>query len=388
MNPTRPIRGFSADQLIDSLRQTRSQLQALIACLPDGGWMGPRAEHLNPPLWEYGHIIWFQERWCLRRNHDDTFAPGKLSESDVLYDSSTVPHDSRWDLPLLPPEAVDRLAESVFDDVVSRLHGNSDKTLGYFAELCLYHELMHIEAWHMAFQNLGYASPRHVLLPESSPAQHRMLAFDDSDISLGSGTDEGFIFDNEKWQHSVSVPAFEIDANPISEAEFADFVDSGAYRHRSCWSEAGWAWREASQSSHPMYWKKESDTWRVRRFDRWTPIIPDAPMLHVNYHEARAFAKWKGRELPLAAQWLRATAMSEFIWGTAWEWLRDPFSPYPGFSPDPYRDYSLPWFHSHFELRGGGPLTDQLLKRTHFRNFYLPHRRDPFAGFRTVHLLR
>jgi EgtB-related family protein len=107
-------------------------------------------------------------------------------------------------------------------------------------------------------------------------------------------------------------------------------------------------------------------------------------MLHVNRFEAEAFAAWRGRQLPTAAQWLRATAHPAFRWGMAWEWLRDPFAPYPGFAPDPYHDYSEPWFHTHGELRGGGPVTDASLKRPGFRNFYLPERRDPFAGFRTV----
>jgi EgtB-related family protein len=114
------------------------------------------------------------------------------------------------------------------------------------------------------------------------------------------------------------------------------------------------------------------------------PLDPDAPMLHLNRFEAEACAAWLGRRLPTAAQWLRATEMPEFLWGKVWEWLRDPFAPYPGFSPDPYQDYSQPWFHTHGELRGGGPLTDPHLMRPGFRNFYLPHRRDPFAGFRTA----
>ena len=91
-----------------------------------------------------------------------------------------------------------------------------------------------------------------------------------------------------------------------------------------------------------------------------------------------------GRRLPTAEQWLRATQQSNFHWGAGWEWMRNTFAPYPGFSADPYQDYSQPWFHSHTELRGGGPFTDPLLTRPGFRNFYLPHRRDPFAGFRTV----
>jgi len=107
-------------------------------------------------------------------------------------------------------------------------------------------------------------------------------------------------------------------------------------------------------------------------------------MLHLNRFEAEACAGWMDRQLPSAGQWLQAVQQTGFHWGASWEWTRNAFEPYPGFSADPYQDYSQPWFHSHSELRGGGPYTDPLLKRPGFRNFYLPHRRDPFAGFRTV----
>jgi EgtB-related family protein len=122
----------------------------------------------------------------------------------------------------------------------------------------------------------------------------------------------------------------------------------------------------------------------VRRFERWVELDAAAPVLHVNRFEAEACAAWMGRRLPTAAEWVQAAAQPAFLRGMAWEWLGDPFAPYPGFAPDPYRDYSQPWFHTHWELRGGGPLTDPSLKRPGFRNFYLPHRRDPFAGFRTA----
>jgi ergothioneine biosynthesis protein EgtB len=384
MTRTRPVSGFTADQLIDRLAQARSQLRALIGCLPDGGWLGPRAEHLNPPLWEYGHIVWFQERWCLRENPDGIFTPSMVPGADALYDSSAVPHDSRWDLPLLEPAAVDGYAGRVFDAMATRLHGMFNNELAYFAELSLYHELMHIEAWWMAFQNLGYAPPHRIGMTGNPSEEYARMAFAAGEVDLGSRADEGFIFDNEKWRHTMTVPAFDIDASPVSEAAFAEFVDAGGYRHKSAWTDAGWAWREANEVSHPLYWMKEKGSWQVRRFEQWTPIIPDAPMLHVNHHEAAACAAWMGRQLPSAAQWLRAASAPEFRRGAAWEWLREPFAPYPGFSPDPYRDYSQPWFHSHQELRGGGPFTDPMLSRPGFRNFYLPHRRDPFAGIRTV----
>ena len=383
MNRPRPVSGYTAAQLIDKLAQARGRLRALIDCLPADAWLGPRAEHLNPPLWEYGHIVWFQERWCLRARPDGSCAPSMLATADALYDSSAVPHDSRWGLPLLTPAAVDDYAARVAAAVTARLHADGSPDLAYFAELCLYHELMHVEAWWMAFQNLGYAPPP---APErqGAPGQPARLAFADGMVELGSGTEAGFIFDNEKWRHPVPVPAFDIDAQPVSEAAFAEFVDAGGYQRRAAWSAAGWAWRMAREASHPLYWRKANDAWQVRRFARWTPLDPAAPMLHVNLYEAEACAAWQGRRLPSAAQWLRAVARPEFAWGRSWEWMREPFAPYPGFSADPYRDYSQPWFHTHQELRGGGPVTDPKLKRPGFRNFYLPHRRDPFAGFRTA----
>lgn len=382
LNCPRSVSGYSAEQLVDRLAQARGRLRALIDCLPPGGWLGPRAEHLNPPLWEYGHIVWFQERWSLRARPDGGQAPSLVQGADALYDSSSVPHDTRWDLPLLQPAAVDDYAARVAEAVAARLRHGFDDELAYFAELSLYHELMHIEAWWMAFQNLGYAPPA---LPDAggAPSAPR-LAFAAGEVELGSGPAAGFIFDNEKWPHAVPVAAFDIDAAPLSEADFAAFVDAGGYARQDLWSDAGLAWRSATGARHPLYWRQRGGGWQARRFDRWTPLDPALPMQHVNRYEAEACAAWMGRQLPTAAQWLCAARHPGFRWGMAWEWLRDPFAPYPGFAPDPYRDYSQPWFHTHGELRGGGPFTDPAFKRPGFRNFYLPHRRDPFAGFRTA----
>jgi ergothioneine biosynthesis protein EgtB len=339
---------------------------------------------LNPPLWELGHIVWFQERWCLRARADGRVADSLLPGADALYDSSAVPHDTRWDLALLPPPALDGYAGQVTAAMTSKLHSDFTPALAYLAELSLYHELMHIEAWWMAFQYLGYAPPVAPTLPGELPLFAQRLAFAEAEVALGSGTHEGFIFDNEKWRHTVCLPSFDIDASLVTEAGFAAFVDAGGYQHRAAWSEAGWGWRTTSDVHHPLYWRKTDDGWQVRRFAHWMPLQAGAPMLHVNRFEAEACAAWLGRRLPSAAEWQHATGSVDFVWGAGWEWTRDAFAPYPGFEPDPYCDYSQPWFHTHQELRGGGPVTDARLKRPGFRNFYLPHRRDAFAGFRTA----
>lgn len=383
MNPLFLVSAHTPHQRIERLAAVRARLRALIDCLPADGWLGPIADHLNPPLWEVGHIVWFQERWCLRAQPDGTLAPSLLRGADDCYDSSAVPHDSRWGLPLLSPTEVDDYAAQVAAAIAARLQRECDNALAYYAELSALHELMHIEAWWMAFQNLGYAPPSAPPVI-ALPAQATRLRFAAADVSLGADPDAGFIFDNEKWRHSVHVPAFDIDAAPVSETQFAAFVDAGGYQQRALWSEAGWHWRTQHAAAHPLYWRAHGSGWEVRRFAHWQSLAADTAMLHVNRFEAEACATWLGRRLPSAAEWQRATADASFAWGHAWEWTRDAFAPYPGFAPDPYQDYSQPWFHSHGELRGGCPLTDTAIRQIGFRNFYLPGRRDPFAGFRTV----
>jgi hypothetical protein len=248
MNRTPPISGYSADQLIAKLAQARGQLRALIDCLPQGRWLGPRADHLNPPLWEVGHIVWFQERWCLRARPDGSCAASLLAGADALYDSSAVAHDRRWDLPLPNPAAVDDYASQVTQAVAARLRNAFDKAPAYFAELSLYHELMHIEAWWMAFQALGYAPPPCPPVADDLPDPPERLRFAAGEVELGSGPDEGFIFDNEKWRHAMQVAAFDIDATPVSQGAFLAFVEAGGYARSAGWSADGWAWRVASEA--------------------------------------------------------------------------------------------------------------------------------------------
>ena len=384
---------LSVTTLTEKLEDARARLKALCDTLAPDQWIGPYLPTVNPPLWELGHIIWFQEHWCLRLKPGvdpaaspllTPLLPTRRPWADWLYNSSHIPHTARWQAPLPTPAETMDYGDHVLAAVCDLARSDRyDEHFPYYAELSLYHELMHTEAWWMTWQACGLAPP---FVPTLRPLSFNApLSFGPGRVTLGSARNERFVFDNEKWAHEIDIAAFEIDASPVTCSSFAAFIADQGYARPELWRADGRKWRDDNNASHPLYWRRAADGWQIRRFDRWIGLPADEPVIHVNRFEAEAYCAWRGRQLPSAGQWLRASSDPRFDLGRCWEWTSDMFAPYAGFSPDPYADYSVPWFHTHAEVRGGGSwVTDPSLARPTYRNFFTPERRDPFIGFRTA----
>ncbi len=368
--------------LVDAHQRTRLLTQHF----DDTSAIVPMLAIVNPPIWELGHIAWFQEFWLHRGGNFDS--PSMLPHADRWYDSARVAHDSRWSLDLPNINATRNYFDAVLERSQALLDGDipTDEQ-AYFAQLAIFHHDMHNEAFSYTWQTLGLPMP--ISLPESSLPPAAEIDLPARKIMLGARPANGFVFDNEKWAHEVHVPAFSIAQRVLSNAEFRAFVASGGYARRDLWSEAGWAMRERFALDHPRHWKREDGAWSVRRFDRWVPLAADEPVMHVSAHEAEAYCRWAHRRLPTEAEWecVAQSKRDHFDYGRVWEWTASRFAPYAGFSTDPYREYSAPWFaEEHRVLRGGSLVTPQRLMRSSFRNFYKPERADIFCGFRTCAL--
>ena len=363
----------------------------------------PMLPELNPPLWEVGHLGWFQEWWIARnmQRHRgagcDPVAARLASiepRADSWWDSSHVPHDSRWTLNI--PSLADTKAY-LLDTLETSLElldkAPDDDDALYFFRLALFHEDMHGEALIYMAQTLGLPLSLSAPGPVAAREPLRVPA---TRWQLGSSSGSGFTFDNERQPQEVQVPEFEIDAQVVTWAQFVEFVDDGGYDRPELWQPQGWEWLQAKATGEgrrgPRYVDQigvASGAVMQTRFGTPRRMLGGQPVMHVSWWEADAWCRWAGRRLPAEVEWEVAAHHAErrgFRWGEVWEWTGTTFRPYPGFAADPYRDYSEPWFGTRKVLRGASFATRARMKTPKYRNFYLPGRDDIFVGFRSCSL--
>ncbi|HSV46202.1 MAG TPA: selenoneine synthase SenA [Ramlibacter sp.] len=366
--------------LLAARERTLAWAQACEDALGSQAMRVPYRGTLNPPLWELGHIAWFQEYWIARNRQrargvacepGHARRPSLLAQADAWFDSGRVVHASRWELPLPGPQAIRGYLQQTLShtlELLDALPADAGDDHFYFFRLTALHEEMHAEAGLYMARDLGIAVPGPACRDGGSPATAGPTIDVPAQRFLLGYAGPGFAFDNELSAHEVELDRFEIDAAPVSWSRFLAFLQEGGYSQRQWWSDEGWAWVAQAQPAMPA----------VPARDLAGAVV------HVNAWEAQAWCRWAGRRLPTEAEWECAALQAPgFEWGQVWEWTASAFLPYPGFVAHPYLDYSQPWFGSRRVLRGASVATADTLAHPRYRNFFEPQRRDIFAGFRS-----
>ncbi|MEP7020329.1 MAG: ergothioneine biosynthesis protein EgtB [Pseudonocardiales bacterium] len=382
---------------------------------------------MSPLVWDLAHIGQQEELWLLRAG--DGSRPGLLPRDvDSLYDAFKHARAERPSLPLLPPVAAREFCRDVRDRVLDALDRTPDDADGLFAAgMVVQHEQQHDETM-LATLQLRQGPP--VLhsqpLPPGRVLDTGRVFVAGGEFVLGvDGTDEPFSLDNERPAHRVDVGPFWIGRAPVTNAAWQEFVGAGGYDQREWWSARGWANKVEAGLERPMFWKPDGTRLRLGVLEE---VPSDEPVQHVSYFEAEAFAAWSGARLPTEIEWEKACAWDpatgsrrRWPWGSAppsaqlanlggaalrpapvgaypggasaygveqligdvWEWTSSAFTPWPGFVPMIYRQYSEPFFGSDYQvLRGGSWAVAASSIRPSFRNWDHPVRRQIFSGVR------
>jgi len=411
----------------DRLERAREQTLALVAAVADSELERVHSPLMSPLVWDLGHIAAFEDLWLAHRRGG---LPLLHPELLGVYDAFETPRWRRGELLYLQRAAAEGFLSAVRERVRSLVLGGDEPLV----ELVLRHERQHAETM---LQTLALAALDGWQPPAGadtsaygSAAQYSgldLIAVPAATVPIGAAA-EGCAYDNERSQHHVEVEAFSIGRVPVTNADWLEFVGDGGYGRRDWWTAEGWRWRAEEHVERPLQWVSES---AERRLDGVAPLDLSAPVVHICWHEAEAFARSRGVRLPTEAEWETAAswdadAAVKRAWpwgdeapeprhanliesavfaplaagalldgaapcgalgmiGDVWEWTASCFGAYPRFRAYPYREYSEVFFGSEYRvLRGGSFAASADVVTPTFRNWDLPQRRQIFAGVRVA----
>jgi gamma-glutamyl hercynylcysteine S-oxide synthase len=353
------------ERLVAELEAARRRTLALLEPLSDEELVRQHSPLMSPLIWDLAHIGHFEELWLVRRL---TGADPLHPETDDMYDAFQHVRSERVELPLLEPATAHAYLGEVRDRALTALeHIDLDPAEpllrdGFVYGMVAQHEQQHVETM---LQTIQVSGLEHEGGGPTECGVRGEVLVDGGRFTMGTN-DEPWAYDNERPAHELELPAFRIEAAPVTNAAYAEFLADGG-------------WPEA-----PMSWEQDGGTWLCRRFGRLEPLPPDEPVQHVSWHEAEAFARWAGKRLPTEAEWEKAARVAALgTNGAVWEWTSSDFEAYPGFTAFPYREYSEVFFGSDYKvLRGASWATDPVVARATVRNWDFPIRRQLFAGLR------
>ena len=342
------------------MEEVRERTFELVSHLDEAQLEAALAPIMSPLSWDLGHVAAYEDLWLNQR-----LAGRELLREDLaaLYDAFETPRKVRGDLEFLRGEELHEYMEAVRQRALEAM-----VTDGELHELVIRHELQHTETMLQAMALAGILPPSFTGPAPVSGTGLELVEVAEGPFELGAGP-SGFAYDNERPRHSASTSRFTIGRTPVTNATWLHFAEGGGYERREWWSDEGWAWKQQYDITHHA--PAEAGD-------------PDAPVVHISWFEADAFARAHEARLPTEIEWEKAATWDQLEGiGNVWEWTESHFTGYPGFVAHPYREYSEVFFGDHYRvLRGGSCATHPRVASPQFRNWDLPERRQLFAGVR------
>ncbi|MEB8330095.1 ergothioneine biosynthesis protein EgtB [Flavobacteriaceae bacterium KMM 6897] len=379
--------------LLDFFTETRKHTENLCIPLEIEDYVVQPMADVSPPKWHLGHSTWFFEEFILKKYKKDY----QVFDSDFsfvfnsYYESvgKRVVRSDRGNLSRPSVKKVYEYRAYVTAGIQALFENSADHQLDSLLEIGIHHEKQHQE---LLLTDIKYILGNNPLLPSYAntckeyPTENysrEWMGMEEGIYEIGHDADS-FCYDNELGRHKVYLHPFQIASTQVTNGEFLEFINAGGYSHFEYWHAEGWDWISNNQIKTPLYWHHIDGSWQYYSLQGLKHINPNAPVTHLSYYEAFAFAQWKGMRLPTEFEW--EAAQGHFPWGTRWEWTESAYLPYPNYTKaeGALGEYNGKFMVNQKVLRGGSIATPTKHTRPTYRNFFPPTARWQYTGLRLV----
>lgn len=378
--------------LLDFLLETRTHTETLCKPLEIEDYVVQPIVDVSPPKWHLGHTTWFFEDFILKKFKTDykEFDPNFSFVFNSYYESmgARVVRTDRGNLSRPTVREVYDYRAYVTNQLQELLEQNTaSDELQSLVEIGIHHEKQHQELLLTDIKYILGNNPLQPVYSESfseNPASNQSTTW----IEIPEGiyeighNGEGFCYDNELGKHKVFLNDFKISNQIVSNKDYLEFIEDGGYEQVLLWHSEGWDWVKSLHTKAPQYWQQQDNSWFYYGLDGVQPLNLEAPVTHISYYEAFAFAQWKACRLPTEFEW--EVAHQTLNWGARWEWTESAYLPYPNYqkAPGALGEYNGKFMVSQKVLRGGSIATSNKHTRPTYRNFFHPQLRWQFTGIR------
>ena len=378
--------------IISFFSETRLHTESICKPLEIEDYVVQPIVDVSPPKWHLGHTTWFFEQFILK-----PFKPNyKCFDEDYAFVFNSyyenvgkrVLRTDRGNLSRPGVKQIYDYRNYVTEEIKSFLENNISKEIEEVLLIGIHHEKQHQE---LLLTDIKYILGYNPLFPKYNDSfiENPIQNFDQEWIDIKEGIYEighsqklEFCYDNELGRHKVYLNPYSISNKLTTNAEYLEFIDAGGYKDFNLWHSEAWDWANKNQVAMPMYWHKIENQWHHYTLQGLKKLDLEAPLAHISYYEAFAYAQWKGCRLPTEFEW--EIASNRFEWGSRWEWTESAYLPYPGYSKPEgaIGEYNGKFMVNQKVLRGGSVATSSFHTRPTYRNFFHPNLRWQFNGIR------
>lgn len=383
---------IATDTLVSIFLETRQHTENICKPLEIEDYVVQPIVDVSPPKWHLGHTTWFFEEFILKPHK-----PGyRLFHEDFAFVFNSyyenvgkrVIRNDRGNLSRPGVAKVYDYRHYVTNEMKDFLSEEISKEIEEILLIGIHHEKQHQE---LLTTDIKYILGNNPLLPKYNDSflenpvqnfQQEWIEMEEGIYEIGHNNPEEFCYDNELGRHKVYLHEYKISNKLITNAEYLEFINAGGYKDFNLWHAEAWDWVQQNNISAPMYWHNIDGTWQQYTLKGLQKINLEAPVSHISYFEAFAFAQWKGCRLPTEFEW--EAVQQKFQWGNRWEWTESAYLPYPGYTkaPGAIGEYNGKFMVNQKVLRGGSVATPPKHTRATYRNFFQTNLRWQFTGLR------